>query len=117
MSFSGSPSSGKKIRIQGGTREDANLCATCYRGQIIKGSADSEEMSYCHHLGHNVPFKIVECSAYDDKRLPDLSTMKSVAWILDSGDKGKGRQIGFLSASEWKKKTGQYADPLENTPY
>ncbi len=94
-----------RLKIIGGTRSDGvNLCTHCRNATVMKGSAESQERIYCSEVGRWIRFKVCECSEFDDRALPSLEHMRNVAWILES--KRGGREIGFLSASQWRKRHG-----------
>jgi len=75
--------------------------------------AASEEVVHCTYRSWSgrpqpVAFKIRECSAYADKRLPSLDGMEKSAWILVT--KKAGRSAGFITAREFKKIEGEDAE-------
>ena len=83
-----------RLKVQEGTRSNGKrLCDTCTSGVVMRGSAESEEMIYCHEMGEPVPLRVVECNRYIDRSLPTLSAMREIAWILRT--EKNGRQIGF----------------------
>ena len=48
-----------------------------------------------------IPFKVRQCSDYEDKRLPSIELMEKDAWHLRT--KSAGHEAGFVSAAEMKK--------------
>jgi hypothetical protein len=100
--------------VQNGTPVTGDwLCRTCSFAHIQKGYAESEEMIHCTYRSwagrpRRVPFKIRECSAYADSRLPDLDGMEKIAWILLTKQAGRG--VGFVTAREFKKIEGEDAE-------
>jgi hypothetical protein len=68
-----------KVRIKGGTPEEgATLCVTCSWGLVRRGFGAAEEEIVCRATtpAGRVPFRIGECSAYTDSRLPNLYSME-----------------------------------------
>ena len=99
------------IKIYGGTaRHDSDLCSTCRNAQRMQGLAESEQKVFCSQLGKYIPAPLSKCSRYDDERLPSLYDMKTIAWQLAT--KGN-RQIGFISAEEWKRRKGNVSEGPE----
>lgn len=92
------------LKIKDGTRGATNLCTTCHYSQIVKGSSDSQEVTMCSRFenwkGGTVPFKVVECNKYADKRIPALADMHLIAWVLSTD---KQKKFGFQSPKEWKR--------------
>jgi hypothetical protein len=97
----------RKIKIQHGTpKHGETLCSTCRNAVILKGMAESEELTTCNRLNgwnsERVPFPVSQCSEYDDKRHPSKYDMEKIAWVLVT--KKAGREVGFVSAKEYKAK-------------
>lgn len=78
-------------------------CDTCSNARIIQGYAESEKIVIC--VGPfdqvRIPFKVMSCTMYDDKRLPDYDQLKEIAW--DVRARGDGAKAGFVLASELEK--------------
>ncbi len=78
-------------------------CDTCSNARIIQGYAESEKIVIC--VGPfdqvRVPFKVMSCTMYDDKRLPDYEQLKQIAW--DVRARSDGAKAGFVLASELEK--------------
>lgn len=93
-----------EIKVYGGTSIHGNsLCNTCRNAHRVRGLAESQEMVFCSaNSSHEkrVPFPISKCSMYDDERLPSLYEMKEIAWQIVTKP---NRQIGFVSAKEFKR--------------
>ena len=92
-----------RIKIHRGTpqHDEDNLCTTCQHSQIIRGRALDEEVLLCgarHDVSVRITFKVTECSAYDDARLPSYWSMLQQAWILVPGS--RKRPSGFVRASD-----------------
>jgi hypothetical protein len=87
-------------RVYGGSidAKDTSLCEHCVFSLIIKGHAESEVLAICDRLWQpvRVPFRVVECSCYADKRLPDVSDMEDIAWELT---KKSPKTTGFVRSS------------------
>jgi hypothetical protein len=66
----------------------------------IKGPSETQDATFCSYFTRLGPlrFPVLECSAYDDKRLPQLEDMRMTA-IYISVDKKTGK-IGFKTAQE-----------------
>jgi|SRR5215472_12384196 len=81
-------------------------CDTCLHARIIQGYAESERIVLCGlaEPALRVPFKVAECSSYEDKRLPCYWQMQQIAWDLRS--KRPGHTAGFIvvSATDEEKK-------------
>jgi hypothetical protein len=90
-------------KVYGGTPVDGeSRCDTCAHGQIIQGYAESERIAFCTKLWDavRIPFKVRQCSGYEDRRLPDFDEMKEIAWQLSS--KSAGHEAGFVSVDKRK---------------
>jgi hypothetical protein len=72
-----------------------SLCTSCYWAHIQRGFADSEEIILCAFLrpARLVPFKVSQCTDYNDKRVPSKADMEEIAWIIRTKD--VNRQVGF----------------------
>jgi hypothetical protein len=68
--------------------------------RIIQGYAESERIVIC--IGPfdqiRVPFKVMQCSMYEDRRLPDYEALKDIAW--DVRARQDGARTGFVLASD-----------------
>ena len=90
-----------KIRILHGTRsESQTLCRTCSHVTIIRGGAESQERIFCGILTKELPFAVVECTDYEDKRQPSLYEMRNTAfYLVISKEK---HAPGFISAKNFQ---------------
>lgn len=107
-----------KVRIKGGTPEEgATLCVTCSFGLVRRGfSATEEEIICCAtRPSGRVPFRIRECSAYADSRLPNLYSMEKIAWVLLT--KSAGRSMGFVTGDRFRELEGEDAELVPSTAY
>jgi hypothetical protein len=102
-------------KVYGGTRVgDESRCDSCVYAGIIQGFSESERIVICGRRDEplRVPFKVKECSDYEDKRLPPYWEMQKIAWDVRprSGD-GK---TGFVLASELaRQQTEEDEEPKE----
>jgi hypothetical protein len=89
------------IKIRNGKSQfTGSLCNTCYWAHIQRGFAESEEMILCAFLrpARLVPFKVSQCTDYNDKRVPSKTEMEEIAWIIRTKD--VNRQVGFAKDEE-----------------
>ncbi|HLV89226.1 MAG TPA: hypothetical protein VKV39_19740 [Candidatus Sulfotelmatobacter sp.] len=77
-----------------------SLCNSCYWAHIQRGFAESEEIIRCAFLrpARLVPFKVSQCTDYNDKRVPSKQDMEEIAWIIRT--KSINRQVGFTKETE-----------------
>ena len=95
-------------KVYGGTPVGGeSRCDTCAHGRIIQGYAESERIVLCTSLCDpmRIPFKVMQCSDYEDRRMPSYSDMRQIAWELTS--KSAGHEAGFV-------KSGSAADVAED---
>jgi len=88
-------------RIRSGTLQGTeSLCNSCYWAHIQRGFAESEEIVLCAFLrpARLVPFKVSQCTDYNDKRVPSKTDMEEIAWIIRTKD--VNRQVGFAKDGE-----------------
>src|SRR2546425_11179726 len=78
-----------------------SLCNSCYWAHIQRGFAESEEVILCAFLrpARLVPFKVSQCTDYNDKRVPSRSDMEEIAWIIRTKD--VNRNVGFAKEVEF----------------
>jgi hypothetical protein len=89
------------IRIRSGTPQGSeSLCKSCYWAHIQRGFAESEEVVLCAFLrpARLVPFKVSQCTDYNDKRIPSKQDMEEIAWIIRTKD--INRPVGFTSKAD-----------------
>src|SRR5215472_13071206 len=85
-------------KVYGGTPVGSeSRCDTCAHGRIIQGYAESERIVLCTSLFDpiRIPFKVMQCTDYEDRRLPSYSDMKEIAWHIRS--KSAGHEAGFVT--------------------
>ena len=91
-----------RIKIRGGTvnHGEPSLCETCRWSTVIRGKKLGDEIVECNQLSYlnqRIPFPVVSCSRYCDRRQASLREMEETAWILRS-DAHRG-QVGFIRSS------------------
>lgn len=89
------------IKIRNGKPQlTESLCHSCYWSHIQRGFAESEEVILCAFLrpARLVPFKVSQCTDYNDKRIPSKTDMEEIAWIIRTKD--VNRQAGFAKSTE-----------------
>ena len=103
-------------KVYGGTPVgNQSRCDTCTSARIIQGYAESERLVFCDAMypPTRVPFKVRECTMYEDRRLPNLEEMKECAWELRT--KSAGSRAGFVLASEIQKLENDGQDVKQKT--
>jgi hypothetical protein len=88
-------------KVYGGTPiGNESRCDTCTHARIIQGYAESERIVICTGMYDpiRVPFKVMQCTDYEDRRLPDFNNMKEIAWQIRT--KSAGSIAGFVTLSE-----------------
>lgn len=88
-------------RVYGGTPVgEESICKTCCYSRLVKGYSMVERIMLCDRWGDpvRIPFKVMECSDYLDKRLPDVEDMEKMAYILQQ--RKNGHSAGFVKLSE-----------------
>jgi hypothetical protein len=99
-------------KVYGGTPiGNESRCDTCTHGRIIQGYSESERIVICTGMYDpiRIPFKVMQCTDYEDRRLPDYSQMKEIAWQIRS--KSAGSVAGFVTVPEAK--PDEEAEPEE----
>jgi len=71
------------LRVKDGTAVGTkSMCTTCKHAHLLKGYRESEEMVYCAYVWERmfpVPFKVRECSNYEDENTPTWKQMEELA--------------------------------------
>ena len=94
-----------RLKIHGGTVTDGctSLCTTCRWATIARGPRLNDEVVECTefraHRGR-ITFPVVQCTDYQDRRLPSLRDMEDLAWVLRTDNRSK--QIGFVRSRDLK---------------
>ena len=99
-------------KVYGGTPIGSeSRCDTCTHARIIQGYAESERIVICTGMYDpiRIPFKVMQCTDYEDRRLPDFDNMKEIAWQIRS--KSAGSVAGFVTAPEETDPRDQQSDP------
>ena len=92
------------IKVYDGTISNGgrSLCETCRNATITRGAKLEDEIVRCEAQPMTTPvlirFKVTECSAYLDARLPTYAQLLEQAWILKPTS-GR-RQAGFVRSSD-----------------
>jgi hypothetical protein len=76
------------------------LCETCSKAHIEKGYRESEEIVFCTATWyeHQVPFRVRQCSGYQEIKRQTLKQMEDIAWDIPAD--GRKRTAGFVPATE-----------------
>lgn len=100
--------------VEGGTPTGEPLCRTCRKATRLEGASPSQTLLFCSVVpGSNpLPFEVMNCSDYEDKRHPSKNDLYDSAWILRTGDRKSKGQWGFMSPEERaKQKLDKWDDP------
>jgi hypothetical protein len=103
-------------KVYGGTPVGSeSRCDTCTHARIIQGYAESERIVLCTSLYDpiRIPFKVSQCSDYDDKRLPSVQRMEELAWYIRT--KSAGHTAGFVTVPE-ADASGNQQEPGKEAP-
>src|SRR5438270_5664583 len=104
-------------KVYGGTPiGNDSRCDTCTHARIIQGYAESERIVICTGMYDpiRVPFKVMQCTDYADRRLPDYENMKEIAWQIRS--KSAGSVAGFVTMPEEMDSQDQCEAQPDETP-
>jgi len=63
---------------------------------MLAESVNLQEMIHCRKFDSRITFPVVRYSVYDNKAMPDLGTMREIAWEVHSRKRGP---IGFAGDS------------------
>ncbi len=88
-------------KVYGGTPVGTeSRCDTCTHARIIQGYAESERIVLCTSLYDpiRIPFKVLQCTDYEDRRLPSYKNLEEIAWQIRS--KRAGSVAGFVTVPE-----------------
>jgi hypothetical protein len=88
-------------KVYGGTPVgNESRCDTCAHARIIQGYAESERIVLCTSLYDpiRIPFKVMQCTDYQDRRLPNYTDMKEIAWQIRT--QSAGHEAGFVTVDE-----------------
>jgi hypothetical protein len=77
-------------KVRGGTpKAGTSLCLNCRTAHVIRG-LNLQEIIFCKagHPAIQISFPVVECSVFDDKRIPSRYDMENIAWTVQSRNRG-----------------------------
>src|SRR5258707_9982470 len=86
-------------KIYGGTPVgNESRCDTCSHARIIQGYAESERIVFCDaaYPPVNVPFRVRQCSMYEDRRFPGFCGQGKNCWQnphQSGGERGGGVSV------------------------
>jgi hypothetical protein len=86
-------------KVHDGTPQGSkSLCVNCRNAHLIHG-LNFEQHIFCRATqpGFRVTFPVEKCSVFDDKRVPSLYQMETIAWSIQSRNRGP---MGFASDSK-----------------
>ena len=91
-------------------------CDTCVSARIIQGYAESERIVFCDatYPTARIPFKVMQCSMYEDRRLPDFENMKAIAWQIRT--KSAGNIAGFVTVPDESEELPEPEEAPESAP-
>ena len=104
-------------KVYGGTPVGSeSRCDTCTHANVIQGYAESERIVLCGAVepSMRVPFKVAECSTYEDKRLPCYWQMEKIAWDLRS--RATVHTAGFVRAADATQNEEQEEEQPQEVP-
>jgi hypothetical protein len=106
-------------KVYGGTPVgQASRCDSCVYSRIIRGYAQSEKITLCDRLFEpiRIPFAVMECTDYIDKRLPCIEDLEPIAWDLRSKSAGKSAGFRFVGISTDTQDEPEADDEPEQQP-
>jgi hypothetical protein len=90
-------------KVYGGTPVgDGSLCESCVYAQIVQGHSKIERITICDYPFRpmRVPFRVCECTAYGDRRLPEFEEMEKIA--VDLTWVSAKKPAGFINSPDRK---------------
>ena len=80
-------------------------CDSCRHAHIVVGYRESEAMVFCNYVYEQllpVPFKVRDCSSYDDKNRPTWKQMTDLALPINEATTAKktGFRLPKIEADE-----------------
>jgi len=106
-------------KVYGGTPIGTeSRCDTCTHARIIQGYAESERIVICTGMYDpiRIPFKVMQCTDYEDRRLPDFENMKEIAWQIRAKDAVSVAGFVTLPEPDPKKQEHQEEPQPEEIP-
>jgi len=89
-------------------------CDSCNNAHIIRGYRESEVLVFCNYTYEQpiaVPFKVYECSNYQDKNRPGWEQMEKLAITVNPSSTLK--PAGFRTAANEKRDEQEAASETE----
>ncbi len=84
--------------------DERSLCHACYWAHIQKGFRESEEAVYCCFSKFRpVPFKVADCTDFNNKTVPTREQMEDMALIIPTQPVRKSSGfagVGFAGGQE-----------------
>ena len=78
--------------------DEKSLCNACYWAHIQKGFRESEETVFCcFSKFRSVPFKVADCTDFNNKTVPTREQMERIALIIPT--KPARKRTGFNSGA------------------
>jgi len=85
-------------------RDEESLCRACYWAHIQKGFRESEEAVFCCFSRlRAVPFKVADCTDFNNKNVPTREQMERLALIIPTRPARKRTGfagVGFASEEQ-----------------
>ncbi len=78
-------------------------CTSCEHGHIMAGHRETEAIAYCTYVFSQVilvPFKVRDCSSYEDKGQPSWEQMKELALPIRETTTSKRTGFTFPEVEE-----------------
>jgi hypothetical protein len=85
------------IKVHGGTPQGSkSICLTCTNA-FVAHTGNLQTVVRCRSLVDDptVPQPVVQCSHYEDKRIPSKYDMEKIAWVIETRNRGAA---GFSGA-------------------
>jgi hypothetical protein len=97
-------------------RDEESLCRACYWAHIQKGFRESEEAVYCCFSRlRAVPFKVADCTDFNNKNVPTREQMERLALIIPTRPARKRTgfaRVGFASEEQTEEPDEEELAPL-----
>ncbi len=103
-----------KVHIKNGTPVgNCSLCDTCSNAQIIRGYRESEALVICNYSFDQplrLPFKVHQCTSYQDRNRPDWDQMEKLALHINPISSAK--PAGFRRAVKAEREAASDTTPI-----
>ena len=97
-------------------RDEESLCRACYWAHIQKGFRESEEAVFCCFSRlRAVPFKVADCTDFNNKNVPTREQMERLALIIPTRPTRKRTgfaRVGFASEEQTEESEEEELAPL-----